>query len=298
MYASRFQYAGRDHAAITTGTVDNCILWIVKHGHQLPSAIGEFDLIHKKIIGRRPILCLDYDGTLTPIVADHDKAIISDRMRRTVQALAQSIPVAIITGRDVPFVQKHMRLPEAFYAGSHGFEIIGPGGYRFELKEAEEIMPELDRLETGLRELTSMIPGAEIERKKYAMAVHYRKVDEADRPKVRGMIERLLEGNDRVRTGEGKMLVELKPAIDWHKGKALATIVAKLDPSAVAIAIFIGDDVTDEDAFNELKGNGIGIYVGDPSGSTAATFHLKDVGEVEEFLNRLQGSLSHQRTAR
>lgn len=253
--------------------------------NELPSALDRINDIFDR--DRKVILCLDYDGTLTPIVANYNEAIISDRMRNLVHAISRKIPVAIISGRDVPFIQEHMKLPAAFYAGSHGFEVMGPDGYRHELKEARRILPILDRIEKDLRLFAASIEGMEIERKKFAMAIHFRKVEEKSRPAVHKKVADVLAVNQELKAGKGKMLVELKPAIDWHKGKALELIVNELDPERSSKVIFIGDDVTDEDAFRVLKDGGIGIFVGAPEFTTAARYQLKDVNEVEEFLIEL-----------
>ncbi len=259
-----------------------------KTPQQLPSALAEFQRISGKIQGRKFILCLDYDGTLTPIVHDYNKAIISDGMRELVHELAKKIPVAIISGRDVPFVQQHMRLQEAYYAGSHGFEIVGPNAYRHELEEAERALPVLEWAEKEMREYATTIPGMEIERKKFAMAVHFRKVREEKLPAVQKKVQEVLDRNKELKAGKGKMLVELKPALDWHKGKALETIVQQLDPSGEAVIAFIGDDVTDEDAFRVLKEDDLGIFVGMHNGPTAANYRLEDVDEVGVFLGKLK----------
>ncbi len=254
---------------------------------KLPAALDRWDEIFDRDRRQRIILCLDYDGTLTPIVTNYNEAIISDRMRALVHALARKMPVAIISGRDVPFIQQHMRLPEAYYAGSHGFEVIGPNAYRHELEEAGRILPILDRVENEMREFARSIPGVEIERKKFAMAVHFRKANEEQRPAVEQKVAGVLQANDRLKAGKGKMLLELKPAIDWHKGKALDLIVNELDPERSSRVIFIGDDITDEDAFRVLNDDDVGIFVGEPEHSSAAHYQLKDVAEVEAFLNKL-----------
>ncbi len=254
---------------------------------QLLSALAEFDRISETIKGRKFILCLDYDGTLTPIVHDYTKAIISEEMRGLVHELAKKIPVAIISGRDVPFVQQHMGLQEAYYAGSHGFEIVGPNEYRHELKEANRALPILAQVENEMREYVATMPGVEIERKKFAMAVHFRKVKEEDQPAVQQKVQEVLDRNKELKAGKGKMLLELKPAVDWHKGKALEMIVKQLDPSGEAIVAFIGDDVTDEDAFRALKKDGLGIFVGMHDEPTAANYRLEDVEKVGEFLRLL-----------
>ena len=71
---------------------------------------------------------LDYDGTLTPIVSDPDAATLSDHMRDAVGKLSDRATVAIVSGRAREKLRNFVQLPELYYAGSHGFDIDGPGG--------------------------------------------------------------------------------------------------------------------------------------------------------------------------
>ena len=140
------------------------------------------------------------------------------------------------------------------------------------------------------------VPGVAIEPKKISVAAHYRLVaDEGDRAKVREAVQQLLaERPDELKMTPGKMVYELQPKLDWDKGRAVLYLIDALglDGDDV-IPLYLGDDITDEDAFQALKGRGIGIYVGsqtDPERdgrSTAADFVLDSVAEVERFLDGL-----------
>ena len=101
-------------------------------GRELPSALSRLGEIARRLAGRRPVVFLDYDGTLTPIVARPELAILSHGMRSQVEALSRHCPVAIVSGRDRGDVEKLVGLPELVYAGSHGFDIAGPGGMALE----------------------------------------------------------------------------------------------------------------------------------------------------------------------
>jgi trehalose 6-phosphate phosphatase len=92
----------------------------------------------------------------------------------------------------------------------------------------------------------------------------------------------------------GKMVYEIQPQIDWDKGKAVLYLLEALDLNREdVVPIYAGDDITDEDAFEALKGRGIGIFVGradDPEVSgrtTSADYVLHTTQEVEQFLNAL-----------
>lgn len=257
---------------------------------QLPSALEHFDRIAQAIKDRQLILCLDYDGTLTPIVENYDQAIISGDMRLLVEALSDQTPVAIVSGRDISFIQQHMRIANAYYAGSHGFDISGPDGFRNELDEAKAMIPTFDRVEEELRAQFPPSTKVEIERKKYAMAVHYRNADPALVPGVKEKVDSIIRKFKGLKAGKGKMVIELRPILDWHKGKAVELLVDRLDRKNNAYVIYIGDDVTDEDAFRSIK-SGARILVGTHEEATVADHSLKDVGEVAQFLQLLKDVL-------
>jgi alpha,alpha-trehalase len=137
-------------------------------------------------------------------------------------------------------------------------------------------------------ELKPAIKGSKIDRKKYAIAVHYRNVEERDVKKLRDYVKETVKRHDQLILGKGKKVLEIKPAIDWNKGKAVHWLLDHLNLDAENyIPIYFGDDVTDEDAFRELADDGIGIIVGKHDRPTAANFSLKDEKEVALLLNYL-----------
>ena len=112
------------------------------------------------------------------------------------------------------------------YAGSHGFDIAGPRGLRRE--EATEFLPALDVAEKELREKLAGIAGALIERKRFSIATHYRKVNESDFPKVERAVSEVAARHRELRKMEGKKVYELLPDIDWDKGKAVLWLLENL----------------------------------------------------------------------
>jgi hypothetical protein len=122
------------------------------------------------------------------------------------------------------------------------------------------------------------------------VALHYRLVHESARPRVQAIVDRLLaEHPDELKMTPGKMVFELQPRLDWDKGKAVLYLLRalRLDRDDV-VPVYLGDDITDEDAFAALAGRGIGVFVGRPDDpevagrGTAAEFVL-DSEEVERF---------------
>ena len=251
-----------------------------------PSAL---DLIHQitaRVGGKRPAVFLDYDGTLTPIVSHPEDAWLSESMRQTLRSLASRVPVAILSGRDLDDVRGRVYVDGIVYAGSHGFDIAAAGGLRRELGAA--YLPVLDKAETELREALDEIPGAQLERKHFSVAAHYRNVNENDAFKVALAVDAVEARHRELRRMDGKKVYELLPDIDWNKGKAMLWLLEALGlEGRNALPIYIGDDRTDEDAFRALEQQGIGILVSEQSPFTAARYSLKNPAEVEEFLAAL-----------
>lgn len=259
-----------------------------------PPFASQYVEIGKLVYEKTPVLFLDYDGTLTPIVQRPEDAVISEEMRDVLNECASKFNVAAVSGRDMDDLKSRINLDTLIYAGSHGFRISGPGGLYMEHEKSEEILPELDNMEKKLQQVFSnTIEGVQIERKRYAIAIHYRNSKEQDVPFIKEKVFEATENSEIFKVGEGKKILEIKPGIDWHKGKAVLWILEKLglnDPDKY-IPIYIGDDVTDEDAYEALKGRGIGIQVGPGAESTAAQYKLKNVYQVRIFLKELANFL-------
>src|SRR5690606_23705182 len=145
--------------------------------------------------------------------------------------------------------------------GSHGFDIRGPD-LALEHAEGALALPDLDAAEAELEARLAGIGGALVERKRFSVAVHHRRVADADVPAVLGAIDEVLDAHPRLRRSGGKKVVELQPDVDWHKGRAVSWLLDALEVRA--LPIYVGDDRTDEDAFRALVGRGLGILVGRP----------------------------------
>ncbi len=245
-----------------------------------------FDILSKK----EPVIFLDYDGTLTPIVSRPEDAVISKQMKETLQKLAEKYTVAIVTGRDKEDVENLVKLDEIIYAGSHGYIISGLDGISMEHPDSKKIIPRLDKIEKEAEKLLKeKTVGTQLDRKRYAIGLHYRNARPEDEKAVYDIVNELIEKYPGHKTGEGKKIVEIKPDIDWHKGKAVEWIMDALELSEKddIIPVFIGDDITDEDAFKTLKDNGLGIMVGSHGQKTNASYSLKNVFQVREFFKKL-----------
>ncbi|MCK9275162.1 MAG: trehalose-phosphatase [Syntrophales bacterium] len=253
-----------------------------------PSALDSMEKIASALKGKEAALFLDYDGTLTPIVDTPGQAVLSKAMKERVVKLAALCKVAVISGRDLEDVRDLVGIDTIFYAGSHGFDIAGPAGRKREFQQGREFLPVLDEAEGMLKENLSDIAGALVERKKFSIAVHYRKVKDEQVERVTKIVDEVLERFPQLRNSRGKKVYDLQPRINWHKGKALLWVLDALDLDRPGVLPFyIGDDVTDEDAFRALRDRGIGIAVMERAKPTDALYILRDTGEVGEFLEAL-----------
>lgn len=255
---------------------------------------------------RRLALFTDYDGTLTPIVRRPEAAQLSAKMRSLLSALARHIPVAIVSGRDLHDIQQMVQLDGLYYAGSHGFDIAGPDQLHQQQPLAQQALPELDSAERELRDRLEETPhawpgawpGAWIERKRFAIALHYREVAEAHIPAIERLLDSVLVKHPSLRKSSGKKIFELQPDIPWNKGQAILWLLEKLGlNSPETLPIYLGDDTTDEDAFRALKPNGLSIRIVGPDQThkpTAADYSLRDPDQVAAFFAQL---LQHLDTA-
>lgn len=255
-----------------------------------PSLFSEFSRIEKILNRRTPVLFFDYDGTLTPIVKHPEDAVISKEMKSILQKCAGKFRVAAVSGRDMDDLKDKIRLDNLIYAGSHGFRISGPDGLYREHEKTDEIIPRLNEIEKKLnKEFPLIDKGVQIDRKRYAIGVHYRNADEKNIPAITERVNQVIEQNPGFKKGEGKKILEIKPDVDWHKGKAVLWIMEQLEVNDKEkfVPLYIGDDVTDEDAFEAIKEDGIGILVGYHGHPTNAEYKLKNVYQVRIFLEKL-----------
>ncbi|XP_023765372.2 probable trehalose-phosphate phosphatase F isoform X1 [Lactuca sativa] len=280
--------------------------WMLKY----PSALNSFDHIINRAKDKEIVIFLDYDGTLSPIVDDPDRAFMSADMHSAVKGVAEYFPTAIISGRSRDKVYELVGLAELYYAGSHGMDIMFPVQETSSLHQntyirstdkqgkevnlfqpASEFIPMIDEVFKTLVEVTKDIKGAKVENHKFCTSVHYRNVDEKSWLTVAQCVHDVLKDYPRLRLTHGRKVLEVRPVIDWDKGRAVEFLLETLglSNSDDVLPIYIGDDRTDEDAFKVLReGNrGYGILVSSAPKESKAFLSLRDTTEVSEFLKSL-----------
>lgn len=256
--------------------------------NEIPALNDHFSNFLERIGNRKPAFFIDYDGVLSPIVPQPEDAILPDDTRQALLDLSRLCFVAIVSGRDLQDVKSLVNIDRLVYSGSHGFDTIGPGFTR-QHEGGTALLPEFEQAEKELRGKLSAIPGAKVERKLFAIAIHFRNVAEASIDEVKRIAGEVLQKRKGLKKAGGKKIIEFRPDVEWNKGKAVEWLLEhlKIDRSKTA-PIYIGDDLTDEDAFKMMKSlGGAGILVGDHGEDTFADYRLEDTGETAEFLNTM-----------
>jgi alpha,alpha-trehalase len=254
----------------------------------IPSALHSIDEILFRLHQGVPVLFFDYDGTLTPIVRHPSKAVIPTTTKEILKRLAARWHVAIVSGRDLEDVRTMVGLDELVYAGSHGFDVSDSSVILPEQIDVEGILSALSSAQEQLEPKLKDLQGAWIERKRFAIAVHFRESPEEVEPILEKHVDQVVSNTPELRKSCGKKIFELRPDVEWDKGKALTSLLKGMDVDYnTAVPLYIGDDTTDEDAFREILGRGIGILVSRDPEETAAGYMLRSPEEVAVFMNRL-----------
>jgi len=241
---------------------------------------------------KHKVILFDYDGTLTPIVDRPEIARLPGEVKVLLEKLThkQGITVGIISGRAISDIREKVGIDSIIFAGNHGLEIEGPG-IRFIHPLTDEIESLMHVIGIVLTKALSRIRGAVVEDKGLSLSVHYRQVDSDQLPQVDAIFDNTVDiGRKRgkIRTSSGKKVHEVRPAVPWNKGKAVQMIMEKFLPKNVRgsyLSMYVGDDLTDEDAFQAINNaGGISVFVGDAGQKSAAAYYLNDTSEVSSLL--------------
>ncbi len=265
---------------------DRLAAWLEGRKHRRPNLLAEWRGVAAALRGKRLVVFLDYDGTLTPIVERPELAVLDGDMRATLQRLAALWPTHVISGRGVDDVRRLLGLDSTWVAGSHGFDISPPHGRTGGLQVAPELEPAIHRTAEELRRAIEHVAGVLVEDKRFAIAVHYRQVAEERVGEVARAVDGAATRHPELRKTLGKKVFQLEPAMPWDKGRALRWLL-EATGERDGFPVFVGDDATDEAALREVAGRGLGVVVTDLPRPTAARHSLQSPGEVRVFLERL-----------
>jgi trehalose 6-phosphate phosphatase len=231
-----------------------------------------------EIVGPGLLCVFDFDGTLTPIVARPERAYLTPEVTERLVALCELTTVAVLTGRSVTDIRTRLPFSPDYLVGNHGSEGL-PGwearhaGFRLESARWR------DALAAAL-ESDARYGGAWIEDKLYSLSVHYPGGDLKVRDALLALFER---ETAEARIVAGKSVFNLVPADAPHKGDALQRLI---EISGAERAIYVGDDVTDEDAFRVSRPGLISVRI-EPLAQTAADFYLPQCVDIMQLLDDL-----------
>jgi trehalose-phosphatase len=235
--------------------------------------------------GSDMLLMFDFDGTLAKIAKTPKDARIKKSSKILLEKLSGLFNVAVISGRKLSELKAKVGLQDVIYAGNHGLEWqIGKNVKRVESSRATKgkLLP----IKKLLQKIVLNYPGAFVEDKVFSLSVHYRKLDAKKAGELVRSAEKQIASavkNNEFIITPAKKAIEIRPNVKWNKGefaKFLVQYLGKNSNSGI-LTFYIGDDRTDEDAFNALRG-GVTVRMGRQKESSAHYF-IKP-GEIDKLL--------------
>ena len=249
--------------------------------------------------GRHLLLLFDFDGTLTPFQPDPESVYLDDEVRALLAGLALKprSTVGIISGRRLPDLEKRLKIPgEVYVAGFHGLEIHAPGE-TFMHPDAAAATATMRRIAEAMRPHLPALAGVFIEDKVFSIALHYREAQPAVRLVAQSRfmdIAREHVDSGRLRVLPGACVIELLPGVSWHKGSALQWIRERIERvHGPTFTVYVGDDVTDEDAFRAVGPEGMTISASERA--SGAEFFVNGPDGVKRLLHSLDAPADNRR---
>lgn len=239
-------------------------------------------------------LFLDYDGTLTPIASGPSKAKLSGCVRQMLRELkvVKGVKVAIVSGRSLANLKQYVRIPGLIYAGNHGFEAEGRG-ISYVHPVALALEHSFGRMTRQLKRAFAPFRGVLVEHKTFGVSVHYRHLRSRERIQMAKQI--LLQKLKSLRhtpvvLADGKKVWEVRPTDKWHKGETVSWLMRRVShlEKKSYFPVYMGDDVTDEDAFRAIRKKGVGIKViSGKRGRSQARYYVRSTVEAVRFLRKI-----------
>lgn len=252
------------------------------------SALAHFREIDRILRAARPLVLLDFDGTLAPIAPSPQEARMSAFTKHALRSIVRLADVVIISGRSVSDVRKKVGLRGVTYVGNHGLEWSLPGGG---VPVSSQSRKKLNSLYRILMQRRRAYRGLYLEKKRFTFAAHYRLIEPAARKKLAREIiaaTKKIDDDCDLRVFQGKRVWEIRPSIRWTKGE-MALAILRRHKRPRSATLYVGDDTTDEDAFRALRG-AITVRVG-KSKRSAARYFLVRRSDVDTLLVRIATSL-------
>ncbi len=243
-------------------------------------------LIRLDTIVQPGVLCaFDFDGTLSPIVPLPDQAFLPAPILARLQSLQQLARIAILTGRALADIRPRLRFTPDFLIGNHGLE-----GLPQTSRQISQFQDLCRNWHGDVRQaLASGVladPGVMVEDKQISLSVHYRHAERHE-PVASALRALFAQLTPAPRVIGGKYVFNLLPATAGDKGTAFEHLIRH---TGARSAIYVGDDVTDEDVFKLLRPDLLSIRIGQSQHSSAEFFlrrHVDIVRLLDDLIQRL-----------
>lgn len=269
---------------------------------RLPAALACWPGIRDRLQARRLLLFLSYDGALAPRVSREDMAVLSRGMKEVLGQLAGLCPTVIVSRRGRQDLASMVDIDGLFHAGSDGLDFSGPGLTGGSRAKAEWVV-QIRSLAADLVRALLGTKGVLVDPRDITLCLHLDPAARTSSDVVERILDSVLSGYPRlhkVRTGDG---LEVRPRLEWDRGRAAARIAAELAPSGAGrIPLYVGTHPADETAFEALSGKGLTVVVGGADSATKAHYQLQHPDELEAFLfclsDHLRGTVCGSRRER
>jgi trehalose-phosphatase len=251
--------------------------------------------ITRRVAGRHVLLLTDFDGTLADLAPTPAEAALSDAVARSIVLLAgrPGVTFGVVSGRRLLDVAARVGPAAEYVAGLHGLEIRGPG-VSFHHSALDVVEPIIRVIKEDAAKQLAWCPGVHLEDKTYALTCHVRlsppALGDLALEQFEAVAEPHLEGQE-LKLLTGARALELLPAVDWHKGRAAAWIRARVAArvSGAVSIVYLGDDRTDEDAFDGLGSEDVAVGVGDRPHTHLIDYRLAGPASVGRLFQKLAG---------
>ncbi len=237
------------------------------------------------------VLLLDVDGTLAPIAPRPEDAEVPPETRAVVAELAAlpDVTVSLVSGRAAADAARVVDVPNVWVIGNHGAERVAPDGTAEVQAEVATFQPAMRAAAAELEGVLRDVPGAIVEDKRLTLSVHYRLAPLEDQPTILAAAH-AVAARHGLRTKAGKMVIEVRAPVHVDKGTAVVAFLVRIAAPADAGILFVGDDVTDEDAFIQLAAHApsaVTVRVAGPDVTTAAEWVVPTPAAVRVLLARI-----------
>lgn len=256
-----------------------------------PTVVGDKSELVRRISSAPGVLVgFDFDGTLAPIESNPTHSTVAPSLAERLQEFANrpNVQLAVVSGRQLADLESRIPLDDTILAGNHGLEVKRDNEYTV-YGDADEYRSLLESIAETLSEKLAEIPGCRIEDKEFTRTIHVRETPDSSVDAVCNTVQRTVERYSNCHITRGKQAFEVRPSVSHDKGTTMA-MLAKETP-ADWLTLYIGDDTTDEHAFEVIQPDGVGVHIG-ANTETEALYRVPEQDDVESFVNWLEEMVS------